>query len=195
MFNNFKNDLRNMRTKAGWTFAKVSEKTGVPLRTLENWESGDRTPPDYVARLVLDKLRMEIEKDVDLHHSNRRWYRLIATSMCFKKLADATQGASLDDEDAQIIKLFSVKEEAYTELAEYTSSIELERTFYGTQYRLTEWHVEEYEGDDYGEFISGSSFDSCKMPDTFYDSSNHAEYVHTYDRFGKSQWIESPDEE
>lgn len=191
MTNNFKNELRNMRFKAGWTFAKVSEKTGVPVRTLENWESGERTPPDYVARLVLDKLHTEINKPDEQSYT---WYRIIKCSMCFSKLSDATQGATLFDENSVIEKLFKDKAQAYKALSKHTSTVELERTFYGAQYRLTEWHVEEYEGDEDGEFISGSNFDSSEMPDTFYDSSNKTDYVHTYDHCGISQWIESTEE-
>ena len=39
------------------------ERVGVPLRTIEDWESEKRIPPDYVQHLVLDRLQLEIEKD------------------------------------------------------------------------------------------------------------------------------------
>ena len=59
----FAEKLKAMRTEAGWTRPKVVERVGVPLRTLEEWEANRRTPPDYVQRLVLDRLALEIEKD------------------------------------------------------------------------------------------------------------------------------------
>ena len=55
--------LRAMRTGAGWSRPKMVERVGVPLRTIEDWEAGKATPPTYVQKLVLDRLQLEIEKD------------------------------------------------------------------------------------------------------------------------------------
>ena len=52
-----------MRTEAGWSRPKTVERVGVPLRTVEQWEAGNRTPPEHVQKLVLDRLQPEIEKD------------------------------------------------------------------------------------------------------------------------------------
>lgn len=59
----FADQLRATRTGAGWSRPKMVERVGVPLRTIEDWEAGKMTPPDYVQRLVMDRLRLEIEKD------------------------------------------------------------------------------------------------------------------------------------
>lgn len=59
----FAEELRATRTNAGWSRPKMVERVGVPLRTIEDWESGKRIPPEYVQRLVLDRLILEIEKD------------------------------------------------------------------------------------------------------------------------------------
>lgn len=59
----FAEELRAMRTEAGWSRPKMVDRVGVPLRTIEDWESEKRIPPDYVQRLVLDRLQLEIEKD------------------------------------------------------------------------------------------------------------------------------------
>ena len=40
--------------------AAMAELMEIPLRTLENWESGNRIPPKYVERWVLKELK-EIE--------------------------------------------------------------------------------------------------------------------------------------
>lgn len=55
--------LREIRTGAGWSRPKMVERVGVPLRTIEDWETGKMTPPEYVQKLVLDRLMLEIEKD------------------------------------------------------------------------------------------------------------------------------------
>lgn len=44
------------RKAAGLTQEACAAQLGVPARTLENWEAGSRTPPDYVQRLVLAEM-------------------------------------------------------------------------------------------------------------------------------------------
>lgn len=65
MTQTFAEKLRTLRTEAGWKRPKMVERTGIPLRTIEDWESGKRVPPEYVQNLVLDRLLLEIEKDKD----------------------------------------------------------------------------------------------------------------------------------
>ena len=38
---------------------EFSEYTGIPIRTLEDWEAGRRTPPEYVPRLLVYMLKYE----------------------------------------------------------------------------------------------------------------------------------------
>jgi len=47
-----KDKIRELRDKTGLSRKKFSEKYGIPVRTLEEWESGRRTPPEYVVRLL-----------------------------------------------------------------------------------------------------------------------------------------------
>lgn len=53
--------MKDLREKYGLTQAKLSELTGVPLRSIQNWECGHRNPPDYVLELI----RFKIEKMLD----------------------------------------------------------------------------------------------------------------------------------
>lgn len=48
--------IKEARTKAGMTQKEVSDLLGIPLRTIENWETGQRKCPDYVERLIVEKL-------------------------------------------------------------------------------------------------------------------------------------------
>lgn len=63
MNQSFAEKLHTIRTEAGWSRPKMVERVGVPLRTIEEWESTRRTPPEYVQKLVIDRLILEIEKD------------------------------------------------------------------------------------------------------------------------------------
>ena len=38
---------------------QFSEHTGIPVRTLEDWEAGRRTPPEYIPRLIAYQLMYE----------------------------------------------------------------------------------------------------------------------------------------
>ena len=44
------------RNAAGLTQKALAEKYKIPSRTIEAWEMGERTPPEYVQRLVLAEI-------------------------------------------------------------------------------------------------------------------------------------------
>lgn len=50
------NPIRYARMKHGLTQAQLANITGIPKRTIENWEGGQRKCPDYVAKMVTDLL-------------------------------------------------------------------------------------------------------------------------------------------
>lgn len=41
------------------TRKEFSEHTGIPVRTLEDWEAARRTPPEYVPRLLSYQFKYE----------------------------------------------------------------------------------------------------------------------------------------
>ena len=43
--------IRELREGTGMSRRKFSEHTGIPVRTLEDWEAARRTPPEYIPRL------------------------------------------------------------------------------------------------------------------------------------------------
>ena len=49
--------LKAERKLSGLTQAQMAEELGIPKRTIENWESGTRTAPEYVERLIVEKFR------------------------------------------------------------------------------------------------------------------------------------------
>ena len=44
--------IQNIRRQTGLSRTEFSHKYGIPLRTLEEWESGRRTPPEYIPRML-----------------------------------------------------------------------------------------------------------------------------------------------
>ena len=47
--------LKEARRAAGLTQKQAEEVIGIPVRTLSNYESGSRTPPPWVERLLIEK--------------------------------------------------------------------------------------------------------------------------------------------
>ena len=51
--------IKALREKVGMSRKEFSEHTGIPVRTLEDWEAGRRTPPEYIPRLISYQLKYE----------------------------------------------------------------------------------------------------------------------------------------
>ena len=51
--------IKELRESVNMTRKEFSEHTGIPVRTLEDWEAGRRTPPEYIPRLISDQLKYE----------------------------------------------------------------------------------------------------------------------------------------
>ena len=44
--------IKELRESVGMTRKEFAEYTGIPIRTLEDWEAERRIPPAYVPRLL-----------------------------------------------------------------------------------------------------------------------------------------------
>ena len=53
----FSEEFKTARHETGLSQARLAEKTGIPKRTIESWESGVNTPPEWNQRLILAELR------------------------------------------------------------------------------------------------------------------------------------------
>jgi DNA-binding transcriptional regulator YiaG len=51
--------IKELRESTGMTRKEFSEHTGIPVRTLEDWEAARRTPPEYIPRLIAYQLKYE----------------------------------------------------------------------------------------------------------------------------------------
>lgn len=50
------NNIRYARMKHGLTQSQLANLTGIPHRTIQNWEGGQRKCPEYVEKMILDLL-------------------------------------------------------------------------------------------------------------------------------------------
>ena len=51
--------ITELRESVGENRKEFSLRTGIPVRTLEDWEAGRRTPPEYIPRLLAYWIRFE----------------------------------------------------------------------------------------------------------------------------------------
>ncbi len=51
--------ITELRESVGENRKEFSKHTGIPIRTLEDWETGRRTPPEYIPRLIAYQLEYE----------------------------------------------------------------------------------------------------------------------------------------
>lgn len=51
--------IRIIREQTELNRKEFAEYFGIPLRTIEEWEAGRRTPPEYVPRLMEYRIKYE----------------------------------------------------------------------------------------------------------------------------------------
>lgn len=56
------NPIRHARMKYGLTQQQLADITGIPHRTIQNWEGGQRKCPEYVTNMVLDLLDQKLNQ-------------------------------------------------------------------------------------------------------------------------------------
>lgn len=54
-----KEKLIELRKQTGMNRREFAEYFGIPYRTMQDWELGNRQMPDYLLRLMMYKVKME----------------------------------------------------------------------------------------------------------------------------------------
>jgi DNA-binding transcriptional regulator YiaG len=55
-------NIKEARIKYNLTQKQVSELTGIPVRTIQNWEAGVRKCPDYVTKMAVMLIELKTAK-------------------------------------------------------------------------------------------------------------------------------------
>ena len=53
-------DIREMRKQLGNTQSEFAARYNIPFRTIQNWETGKRTPPEYIVDLLEHRVREDL---------------------------------------------------------------------------------------------------------------------------------------
>ncbi len=56
--------IKAMRQFTGLSAKKFGDKFGIPMRTIQDWERGERNAPDYVINLI--KYALEVERIIPM---------------------------------------------------------------------------------------------------------------------------------
>ena len=54
--------IKDIRSSTGLSQSQFCKELGIPLRTLQKWETGERKCPDYVVDLIAYKVEHEKNK-------------------------------------------------------------------------------------------------------------------------------------
>lgn len=151
--------IEEARKKVGLSRREVSEWLEIPYRTLTSWELGERPCPQYMEKLIVEKILRGKEKVKSMMvYELKRFTAEIRRSEISGK-EELTPGCTLErDTDPETIKKFDNLEEALAELkkmptatARYTSSVV---PFWAVE----EYAVEAYEANEDGDFLIGSDY-------------------------------------
>lgn len=63
MSDNEGNKIKELRRLTGLSAQKFGDKYKIPLRTIQNWESGAREPAEYVVLLLERAVREDFKKE------------------------------------------------------------------------------------------------------------------------------------
>ena len=53
--------IKELRAKTGMTQTEFGEWLGIPMRTIQNWENGQRSAPEYVVELIAFRIEAPAE--------------------------------------------------------------------------------------------------------------------------------------
>ena len=54
--------IKQARLAAGLSQASLSKKYGIPIRTIENWDSGKRIPSEWLENLLIRIIREDMDE-------------------------------------------------------------------------------------------------------------------------------------
>ena len=57
------NKIKEARLAAGLSQAALSKKDGIPIRTIENWDSGKRIPSEWLENLLIRVIYEDINEN------------------------------------------------------------------------------------------------------------------------------------
>ena len=89
--------LKSVRENLRLTQEQVSLLTGVPVKTLRNWEQGVRKPSEWTVDLIIDKmLSAEMQKSIELSVDGDDETSILTFSSIKKRINEVVKDLDID---------------------------------------------------------------------------------------------------
>jgi predicted nucleotidyltransferase len=90
-------NLKTIRDNIGLTQEQVSELTGVPVKTLRNWEQEIRKPSVWTMDLIIDKILFtEMTKKLELNEDGDDEIRILSFSTIKKEITEVAKDLDIE---------------------------------------------------------------------------------------------------
>lgn len=111
------NNLRNLRRKAGLSLAQIAEKTEIPIRTLEMWDSNKRIPQAYHRIKVLSEL-LDCDMDDFMTYEENCVYEGKKVAICLTTVEKDTLLRVFDEDIMENVISENITRDSALELVE-----------------------------------------------------------------------------
>lgn len=54
--------IREVRQKKGLQIKEIADMLGAPYRTIQDWDSGARKPPEWIEKIIIEKIEKYVKK-------------------------------------------------------------------------------------------------------------------------------------
>lgn len=155
--------IKDERIKAGFTRADIFRLIGIPIRTLENWENGQRKASEWEEKLIIEKIQALAKERVNM---TRYEVKRDNIEIRYRDREKIKEGIVLkgENQNPEIIASFDNVEEAKEELQKYESKVKKLFDGAGSYYLVEEYYIEENTYDEDGEWIEGGDvYEISKM--------------------------------
>lgn len=96
------NEFKTARLAAGLTQKAMSELMEIPLRTIQDWEAGERTPAPYIKRFVLNKLMERRSKSMFKFYD--KYKKICKISFILEKNGGEFNNCNCENNEQTLIK-------------------------------------------------------------------------------------------
>lgn len=156
--------VKEMRELLGLTQEQFAQKYNIPKRSIQNWESGERKPPEYVVELLERAVKEDVRekrtmKKISLIHFSAE-KKLNSKN---DKDLDYFNYAMVNDGDPEVIKEMELIPENLAEakawLAGKKNTKTLVHGFAMDFYMIDAYGIEYWEEDEEGNYVDGGNYD------------------------------------
>lgn len=153
--------IEEARKKVGLSRREVSEWLEIPYRTLTSWELGERPCPQYMEKLIVEKILRGKEKVKSMTVYELKKFTAEIKKSEISGKEELTPGCTIGrDTDPEPIKKFDKLEDAKAALEKMPKATARYVRNAVPFWAVEEYAIEIYDANEDGEFLIGSDFET-----------------------------------